>query len=474
MKLNAWKAALALSATGALALAPLAWADTQSSQASYKYYPTVIVVNDVPQSTPEHIVAVDPFGGGNGQATSFLPIYYVDKALAQLGIQASWDGGKGVLNLIAPDSVKVSYPTNVKSVPITSNTMVIQVNGKPVIYAPRITYQDYGAKNETTFVPIYYLEQALGTMDVQTNWQNGSEWDMTLESVAASSNQPVTYETQQQMADAMWELFDHLPQIQPQHLTGGLPSQPSVYYPGPGVVVDYPTMQQVGVTVNPNAPVTAGQVATWLADWAAYAVPWIGRVAPPDNVQEFLASQTSSDPFTWAMQNDLFDDTGITSSNAQLTTAEAQTVLSNLQWWLDGYKEQNGVYTLHAPIGGGGNPHDPSWNQKEYAASTEMYDQIRMWLVGNQVNLELPNGAPENIKFYVYGNGITYGLSSNPLENEGGTTLSFRNPNSYPPYTFANQNPGLYISARGQSGGFPVGVQYNDVVPDLSTDINDN
>ncbi|AEJ43685.1 hypothetical protein [Alicyclobacillus acidocaldarius] len=479
MKKMAWKAALALAAAAPMAaVAPTAFA----AQQTYKYYPTVIVVNDVPQSTPEHIVAPDPFGGGTGQATSFLPIYYVDKALAQLGIQAEWNGGKGVLNLVAPSTVKVSYPSSVESVPITSGTMVIEVNGKPVIYAPRITYQDYGAKDETTFVPIYYLEQALGDMGVQTDWQNGSEWDMTLQSVAASANQPVTYETQQQMADAMWELFDGLPKMEhewnvPSLVTvnGNATIQDETTYGGAGVVTGYPTMQQVGVTPDPNATVTAGQVATWLADWAAYAVPYTDTgLAPSGNVQTFLASQGVTDPFTWAEDNDLFQDTGITDPNAQLTTSEAQTVLSNLQWWLDGYKEQNGVYTLHAPIGYGA-PQlltvsqwlsgTSDWSPQAYQEAIHAFDRVKVWLVGNQVNVELPYtgnsqdsynvssaSVPEDVTTEYYAPSVSL---SNASQYEGGTTISFVKPNeldfligSYVGMCYPNVTPDITVDYR--------------------------
>ncbi|WP_206830139.1 hypothetical protein [Alicyclobacillus fructus] len=470
MKKMAWKAALALAAAAPMAaVAPTAFA----AQQTYKYYPTVIVVNDVPQSTPEHIVAVDPFGGGTGQATSFLPIYYVDKALAQLGIRAEWNGGKGVLNLVAPSTVKVSYPSNVESVPITSGTMVIEVNGKPVIYAPRITYQDYGAKDETTFVPIYYLEQALGDMGVQTDWQNGSEWDMTLQSVAAGADQSTTYETQQQMADAMWQLFDGLPKMEwvQQVPTGVMVNGNATIvnetmYSGTGVVTGYPTMQQVGVTPDPNAPVTAGQVATWLADWAANAVPYTnGGLAPSGNVQTFLTYQGVTDPFTWAEDNDLFQGTGITDPNAQLTTSEAQTVLSNLQWWLDGYKEQNGVYTLHAPIGygvpGGLTPED----QQAYRIAVRAFNQIKLWLVGNQVNVELPytgnsqdfynvssSRVPEDVTTEYYAPSVSL---SNASQYEGGTTISFVKPNeldfligSYVGMCYPNVTPDITVDYR--------------------------
>ncbi|WP_062308939.1 hypothetical protein [Alicyclobacillus sendaiensis] len=470
MKMNAWKAALALSATGVLAAAPLVWASTQSSQkATYTYYPSIVEVNGQPLSTPSHIAAQDPFGGSNGQVTAFLPIWHIYQALGQIGVKASWDGTKGVLNLTTPSGMTVNDPSAVKAVPITSGTMVIEINGKPVTYAPRIAYLDEGSRGVvTTFVPVYYLQQALSYMGVQTSW-NGTEWNMTVSNSTNGSGQsssggaasgPV-YETQQAMANAMWQLFNSLPMFNPNH-------------PLVGHVVAHPTMAQVGATMpNPNGQVTAGQVATWLADWAAYAVPYTGSGAAAGSVQTFLSHQSSNDPFTWASQNDLFQGTGITDSNTELTTTQAQTVLSNLQWWLNGYKEQNGVYILHAPV------YTFDWipmgyseqaYQQAKAAATYFYDRVKVWGDGKTIHVELPNATGANVVYAVVvpkPNGMTWGYGyfngwNVPLQ--GGTTLTFQNSGS----GFDLSVYGADIPKHVRIGGYSVG--YSGGLPNISSD----
>ncbi|WP_148213743.1 hypothetical protein [Alicyclobacillus acidocaldarius] len=471
MKMNAWKAALALSATGVLAAAPLVWASTQSSQkATYTYYPSIVEVNGQPLSTPSHIAAQDPFGGSNGQVTAFLPIWYIYQALGQIGVKASWDGTKGVLNLTTPSGMTVNDPSAVKAVPITSGTMVIEINGKPVTYAPRIAYLDEGSRGVvTTFVPVYYLQQALSYMGVQTSW-NGTEWNMTVSNSTNGSGQsssggaasgPV-YETQQAMANAMWQLFNSLPMFNPNH-------------PLVGHVVAHPTMAQVGATMpNPNGQVTADQVATWLAKWAAFAVP-TSSGSDVGNVEKFLSFQSSDDPFTWASQNDLFQGAGITDSNTALTTAQAQTVLGNLQWWLYGYKEQNGVYTLHAPLSviaiDNATGYTNETFQQDLAQATYFFDRIQVWGDGKTVHVDLPNASGTNVIYAVvvpnpaketyWGYGYVNGWNV-PLQ--GGVTL-----------TFQNDGAGFNVSVSGADRAkhtFVTGysVSYGAGLPSVSSD----
>ncbi|GEO27490.1 hypothetical protein Alches_25920 [Alicyclobacillus hesperidum subsp. aegles] len=162
-----------LAVAGVLASLPV----TANAAAYYTYYPTAVSINGSVLSTPGHIAEKDPFGGAKAAVTSFLPIWYIDEALGKLNVKVSWDGVNGVLNFTTPSGMTVNYPSTPKAVAINSGTMEIQINGKVVTYAPRISYYDSGTVNLTTFIPVYYLEKALGYMGVTTGW-NGTDWTM--------------------------------------------------------------------------------------------------------------------------------------------------------------------------------------------------------------------------------------------------------------------------------------------------------
>ncbi|MCF8564989.1 copper amine oxidase N-terminal domain-containing protein [Alicyclobacillus tolerans] len=151
---------------------------TANAASYYTYYPTAVQVNGSTVSTPGHITEKDPFGGSNGAVTSFLPIWYIDQALGKFNVKVSWIGTTGILNLTTPSGMTVNYPSAPRPVTINSGTMEIEINGKVVTYVPRISYYDEGSGGIiTTFVPVYYLEKAIGYMGVQTGW-NGVDWTM--------------------------------------------------------------------------------------------------------------------------------------------------------------------------------------------------------------------------------------------------------------------------------------------------------
>ena len=185
MKRNRVLAVFSASFAFAGVLASLPLTANAATGGSYIYYNTAIYANGQEVSQPKHIATKDPFGGPNGTVTSFLPFYYVDQALGDMGIKTTWDGTTGILNLQVPSGTKVNYPTNVTPVALTPNTMAIQINGRAVTFAPRITYVDAGTTIETSYVPVYYLEKALGYAGITANW-NGTDWTMVPESQTAS------------------------------------------------------------------------------------------------------------------------------------------------------------------------------------------------------------------------------------------------------------------------------------------------
>ncbi len=166
------KAMLALSTVLGIGTATVGTADSSS----YGYLPTKISVNGKQISTPKHITAPDPFAGANASKTAFLPIYYIDGALKDLGITANWDGH--TMSLSVPSSIKVNYPSPPKALPLSSSVMAIEINGKIVTYAPKITYNDAGTTTATTFVPVFYLEKTFGYLGFNTSW-DGTTWAVT-------------------------------------------------------------------------------------------------------------------------------------------------------------------------------------------------------------------------------------------------------------------------------------------------------
>jgi hypothetical protein len=172
MKRGAVTALSTLAAFSGIATATVsnAWAS------GYTYYATSINLNGNVLSSPKHITSKDPFGGSNGQMTSFVPIWYLMQALKSIGIMYTWDGN--TLNLQVPNTVKVNYPSSPKALSLGTSVMDIQVNGRTVTYAPKIVYHDAGTTIATTFVPVYYLEKAFGYIGVNTGW-DGTQWSMT-------------------------------------------------------------------------------------------------------------------------------------------------------------------------------------------------------------------------------------------------------------------------------------------------------
>jgi hypothetical protein len=435
-------AALALSAVvgcgvGLVAVEPVS---AQAAQPQYKMYATSIEWNGSVVSQPQHIVAPDPWGG---TPTSWLPVWYVYTALTNLGIKTTWDGN--YLNMQAPSSMPVALSNQPSGGTVTDKTMAVQINGKTVLYAPRITATDPASGQGTTYVPIYYLELAVKRLGVTPGW-DGTHWTMSYHSAAV---------TQQDMANQMWAAFNAAPKWD---------------------IVKYATMQDAGVTPTSDA-VTAGDVANWLAKWAhaSKGVTYAGQFHPYD-----LQYEASSDPFKWAQINGLYDGTAVSSPDDVITKDEETKIIDNLKWWLNGYKVQNGVYTLHVPfysnwvqwsayVGHSPKPIPLSKYQDGIAQATKYYDQIQVWGSPDwsKIYVKLPNTSGTNVTLGVASKDVIYGNfngldAPNPMH--GGTTVTI--PNNDGNYGFMAS--ALTMNETPLGGiGFSVSYKNNNGVPNF-------
>ncbi|MCY0895847.1 MAG: hypothetical protein OWS03_06080 [Alicyclobacillaceae bacterium] len=408
-------------AASLLALSAAPMLASQAMAATYTRGNTVIEWNGTALLHAVHLVAVDPW---SHESTSWLSVYYLDEAMHKAGFTAAWDGTTGTWSLTVPSTY--GTPPDVSNAPSSQATnrsnMAISLNGTVVAYAPRLVAPDPYSGAETTYVPIYYVTQVMKRVGMTPTW-NGLDWDFptTLKITPyTSSSTPVgNPESQTTMAKAMWAMFDA--------------KTWDVY--------THPTMAEAGVTPT-SATVTAGDVATWLADWARHALGYVDQgygTTDPAFHWFRMAYEASPNPFTWGQIYGLYDDTGVTSPTQTLSTRQAQTVLSNLQWWLNGYKVlPNGAYQLHIPLYSHYNVWSGGATTKGYGLANyeevltedaKFYDQVTLQQSGANWLITLPNteGSPTNVAWTIAYNGnLIYGYNGGSKDNgdQGGKTLS--------------------------------------------------
>lgn len=104
--------------------------------------------------------------------TTFMPIWYLGYALKQIGYTYYWNGK--VWRITTPATVKLD---RFKSKP-GKGTMGIELNGTLVERVTGIVAQDPNTNELTTYMPIWYLMQALKRVGVSTTW-NGKVFGFT-------------------------------------------------------------------------------------------------------------------------------------------------------------------------------------------------------------------------------------------------------------------------------------------------------
>ncbi|MHB1685508.1 MAG: hypothetical protein ACYCYO_22300 [Bacilli bacterium] len=154
---------------GTLAVSPV---EAATRSPAVRPYPTRIELNGKVLMNPEHTV----FGESNStQPTSWLPIWYLFQVLRQLGIGSSWNGQRW--NLTLPTGIRPNGE-RVESGSPPRGDVSIDMSGSPVEFAPRIAHRDFSGKVMTSYIPIWYLMQALDLIGITSTW-NGTTWSLT-------------------------------------------------------------------------------------------------------------------------------------------------------------------------------------------------------------------------------------------------------------------------------------------------------
>ncbi|SFV02444.1 M14 family zinc carboxypeptidase [Alicyclobacillus macrosporangiidus] len=160
MKRNSVRSAVWLSALATTALCT--WGNPQDVGASSLSFETKkITLNGQLISAPKGFVYNN---------TTYLPIWYLMQALNRLGIASTWDGSNW--NLTVNEAADYTNPNT------SSSGKAIIVNGFVVEHAPALIEKDPSSGVETTYMPIWYLQQALNRLGIHSAW-DGTTWAMT-------------------------------------------------------------------------------------------------------------------------------------------------------------------------------------------------------------------------------------------------------------------------------------------------------
>lgn len=105
--------------------------------------------------------------------TTYMPIFYLNEVLTKLGITLAtkWDGKTWALqtpSYMAP---------NMGNVKVGSGNVTITLNGTPIQKVNSVVAVDPASGVDTTYLPIWYLEQVLGRLGVTDDW-NGTVWNL--------------------------------------------------------------------------------------------------------------------------------------------------------------------------------------------------------------------------------------------------------------------------------------------------------
>lgn len=145
----------------ALGITSFTPAQSQAHATEFAMRPTKVEFNGKQLSTPS---------GFTYLKTTYLPLYYVQQLLKVLQIDNTWDGS--TWNIKAPFTAQPLPQLNTKQGP-----MAIQVNGQTIVgNVLKVVAIDPASGQKTTFIPIWYIQQALRAIDLDSTW-NGTVWN---------------------------------------------------------------------------------------------------------------------------------------------------------------------------------------------------------------------------------------------------------------------------------------------------------
>ncbi|MDP9728594.1 glucosaminidase domain-containing protein [Alicyclobacillus tolerans] len=157
------------------------------------------------------------------QQTTYMPLYYVMQALKPLGFVSQWNGHLWTITSSSHFHPSILPPQN-------HATDSLILNETPLEHFPTLVAIDPDSGEPTTYIPIWYIQQALTAIGIQSKW-NGTTWTMTFNvNPAASIPEYAAYQS---------------PTSQPVDYTSFIQAEAAVQSSNVGYVVNTSTNQVV-------------------------------------------------------------------------------------------------------------------------------------------------------------------------------------------------------------------------------------
>ncbi len=141
-------------------VAPTAFAQNSVSLRPYK---SAITLDGKVLSHPYEVVTSD-----GGTLTTYMPMYYIDQALAKAGYKTIWDGKAHTWILTA-----ANVNPDLSSIQVGTGNTSITVNGKLVKKINTIVKLDPAGGEHavpTVYLPIYYVQPFLEALGIMNTW----------------------------------------------------------------------------------------------------------------------------------------------------------------------------------------------------------------------------------------------------------------------------------------------------------------
>jgi hypothetical protein len=276
-----WVVGIASGMVVAGSIVPTAMAATASTKAQS----SSIVVNNESVAAPATLQQ-----GGS----TYVPVWYVMKALKAIGLQSEWTGGNWFLSTTSMFAKPASAG---KTVP---GQVTVYLNASKLVTVHTVVAKDPASKHDTTYVQVGDLTAILQKANVFANWSNGS-YQMQTPTVKTldTAFQNTQSAAQSQMTGNLTELLHFTMNPQSPSTTSTVPQDITIQMKMTAETGTVNGQKAALVTITPQTTAAAGSaLPKSIQEYIQGTRVWL-------NQGQGWTEQTSSEQLIQAMQSQM-------------------------------------------------------------------------------------------------------------------------------------------------------------------------